>query len=337
MKPILLFITPNPALDLGGTVSRIIPNEKTYVHQPTVFPGGNGINAARIAHRLGASVDTTGFLGGGTGQQIRRFLEEEEVPHHFIQVEGMTRISITISNETAPLQTRLSFPGPRIHAKSASLLFKQANRLRPPALLILGGSLPEGFGPAQVRRVIRIGREHGVSTLVDVPGHSLREIIDAGPLFIKPNLAEFQEMIGRTPRSLASVLRELRELISRIPLICVSSVEGGALLASRHGAWFGKIPPVKVRSCVGAGDSMVGAIAFRLSRMLPGKRSDEITRESRHPGLPPTFEFDDKVLSELLAWGLSASCATLITPGTHLGNAADIRQFKNRIMLRKVQ
>jgi fructose-1-phosphate kinase PfkB-like protein len=35
----ILTVTPNPALDLGGVVEEIIPNEKNYVEQETRHPG----------------------------------------------------------------------------------------------------------------------------------------------------------------------------------------------------------------------------------------------------------------------------------------------------------
>src|SRR5690242_15734995 len=67
-------ITPNPALDLGGVVDRLVPNEKSYVQDETRFPGGNAINAARIIKKLGQPVIASGFLGGGTGDEIEKLL-----------------------------------------------------------------------------------------------------------------------------------------------------------------------------------------------------------------------------------------------------------------------
>lgn len=107
-------ITPNPALDIGGTVDQLIADEKNYVLEETRSAGGNGINAARIAHRLGAKVTASGFLGGPTGNEIEKLLDGQNVTHHFVQISGNTRINLTISNHKTHSQTRLSFPGPEI-------------------------------------------------------------------------------------------------------------------------------------------------------------------------------------------------------------------------------
>ena len=45
-------ITPNPALDIGGSVEQLITDEKNYVFDEIRSAGGNGINAARVAHHL---------------------------------------------------------------------------------------------------------------------------------------------------------------------------------------------------------------------------------------------------------------------------------------------
>jgi len=47
-------------------------------------------------------------------------------------------------------------------------------------------------------------------------------------------------------------------------MICVSSVEGGALLVTRNGSFFGRAPKISIHSSVGAGDSMVGAMIAQL-------------------------------------------------------------------------
>ncbi len=56
----IISLTPNPALDVSGLVTRLTPNEKSYVTHEIRLPGGNGINAARIAQRLGSKVTVTG-------------------------------------------------------------------------------------------------------------------------------------------------------------------------------------------------------------------------------------------------------------------------------------
>jgi fructose-1-phosphate kinase PfkB-like protein len=77
-------------------------------------------------------------------------------------------------------------------------------------------------------------------------------------------------------------------------------------------AWFAKPPELSVHSTVGAGDSLVGAMAHLLAQ-------------------------DPKTsLSELLKTGLAASCATLTEPGMILGSKKLIRSFIPKIKLKSL-
>jgi len=73
----IITLTPNPALDLGGVVNGIVPNEKNYVLGETRFPGGNAVNVARWLTRLDLPTNATGFLGGGIGSEIKAMLDND--------------------------------------------------------------------------------------------------------------------------------------------------------------------------------------------------------------------------------------------------------------------
>ena len=121
----ILTLTPNPALDVSGTVPKLVPNEKSYISHEMRLPGGNGINAARVAHRLGSEVITTGFLGGTSGLELLDLLKLEKIPNHFIEIQGQTRTNITISNNFSHEQTRLSFSGFRINKNEMTALLSE--------------------------------------------------------------------------------------------------------------------------------------------------------------------------------------------------------------------
>jgi 1-phosphofructokinase family hexose kinase len=316
-------ITPNPALDLSGVVDELVPNEKAYVHQEVWSPGGNAINAARIIQALKAPVTASGFLGGGIGAEVENLLNQEKVKNQFIKIKGMTRVNVTVSSLEDHLQTRLSFAGPTILKSEKNQLNDWISRIRPPALLVIGGKLPQGMSPSDICRWIQVAKKQGIETMVDMPGAILKGIYKARPLFIKPNLVEFQEFLGKKMSSIPEVLKEVKKLNREIPLICISSVKGGALLVSSTGAWFGEIPKVKVRTTVGAGDSMVGAMAayFWKSWVSKNKRWNNVS---------------DDFLAQLLGWGLAAACATLTLPGLSLGEGRQIRSYFPKIRVRRI-
>src|SRR5690349_12571342 len=93
-------LTPNPALDLSGHVSGLVANEKNYVSKPRLDPGGNAINAGRIAQRLGAQVTAMGFAGGATGTQLLELLGAEKLKTRFTQIQNSTRTNVTVTNDS---------------------------------------------------------------------------------------------------------------------------------------------------------------------------------------------------------------------------------------------
>jgi 1-phosphofructokinase family hexose kinase len=305
-------ITFNPALDIGGLVDQLIPDEKSYVINEKHHPGGNGINAAIIIHRIGINVIATGFLGGQNGTEIELLLDKEKVKNHFVKISGNTRMNITVSNRKTLKQTRLSFPGPKIKPNELKSLITFLKKLISNDILLIGGSLPPGITPVHVNKIIKSLKKKNVLCLVDMPGKILNDVISSHPYFIKPNLIEFQELVGKNVSSIKAILPLVRKLNEVVPLICVSSVDGGAILVTKDEAWFGKIPKVKVLSTVGAGDSMVGAIAAQLA----------INPES-----------DIKVL---LRNGLAAACATLTSEGMSLGSKKMIMKYSSNIQIKKI-
>lgn len=305
-------ITFNPALDVSGVVDNLVPNEKSYVHDEVYTPGGNGVNAGIIAHRLGAKVLLTGFVGGANGDVICSLLDKQKIHHRFIGIKAGTRMNLTVSNKKDHKQTRLSFPGARVRSAEWEKLITFLKNIKDEDLVIIGGSLPPGIPSEKVSTLIRLLVKKNIFCMVDSPSSSLQKMLKAKPSFIKPNLKEFQELTRTKASSIKSVLKEIRKLNKKIPLICVSSVEGGAILANENEAWFGETPKLSVRSTVGAGDSMVGAMATLLA--LNPKTS----------------------LSDLLKIGLAASCATLSEPGMTLGSKEAIREFIPKIKVRNL-
>lgn len=311
MKNYILTITPNPALDLGGVVDKIVPNEKSYVHNPNRSPGGNAINAARILTRLKIPVLATGFLGGGTGDEIRSLLVEEGVKNNFIQIKGASRICVTVSNRLNHQQTRLTFPGPIVSPKELRSLFQVIENAKNIPYLIIGGSLPEGFRSSDLVRMMRVAKKNQMKCIVDCPTPLLRTLIQEGPILIKPNLQEFQELTKSKVTTIGSVHKKAQMFLRKVPYICVSSVEGGALLVTKENSYFGRIPHVKIRSTVGAGDSMIGAMVGQL--------------------------FKKNASSEdILRWGLASAAATLTQPGTAFGSAKDILKFYKSVNVEPV-
>jgi fructose-1-phosphate kinase PfkB-like protein len=157
-----------------------------------------------------------------------------------------------------------------------------------------------------------LARKKNIPTVIDCPGELLRQLISAHPLLIKPNLTEFQLLVKKKVQTIPAIVKEARKLLNRVGMLCISSVKDGTLLVTQNEVFFGKIAPVTVRSTVGAGDSMVGAMVAQLYK---GERDPQ----------------------ELLRWGLAASAATLSTRGTTLGDPAEIKRLYKKTRVQRLK
>jgi 1-phosphofructokinase family hexose kinase len=313
---VIYTVTPNPALDTCGIIDRLVPDEKNYVHEVVRFPGGNGANVARILTRLRVPCIATGFLGGTTGEQYLHALRHEHVRNEFVKIQGMTRLSITVTQTKTGRQTRLSFPGPKILPKEARTLETYLDQVTASDILMCGGSLPEGYPALKILKLVRLAKAQGAPVVLDCPGKVLAPLVKCRPTLIKPNLVEFQELIGKKLHSIDSVGTAARGLLPQVRLICVSSVDHGALLITRNGTWYGKGKRIKACSSVGAGDSMVAGMMFQFATLLSENWED----------LAP----------EALRWGIAAGLATASNPTGYLGQASDIRHFVSQVKVKRL-
>lgn len=312
MKKAIFTFTPNPALDIGGLVNNLHPNEKAYVMNEIRAPGGSGINSSRILSRLKIPVTVSGFIGGPTGAEVQSLLKAENIKTNFISIQNNTRINVTISNAKDHNQMRLSFQGPRIHAREKRNLFDLLEQQNDLAYLVLGGSLPVGFSTKDLIHLIQAARRKNIASIVDCPGSILAQVLTANPLFIKPNLKEFQELTKSHVSSIGAVIEKSKKLLQQVQAICVSSVEEGALLMTQKQIYFGRTPKVKVRSTVGAGDSMVGAMLAQLYK-------------------------ENLFNQDTLRWGLAAAAATLSQSGIHLGSSSDIKKLYKETVVQTIK
>jgi 1-phosphofructokinase family hexose kinase len=313
----IISITLNPVLDISGEVFKIIPNEKNYIINEKRYPGGNGINVARVLSRLGAKVLATGFLGGSTGAEMLNLIKAENIPSKFIEISGNTRFGVTISSTDTNEQTRLSFSGPNILEEEFIKIENELLSISKACLIILGGSFPEDLSNIKITDLLCKLKAYGHQIIIDVPGKDIGDFLLCKPLLIKPNLIEYQALVHMDIKTIDEAIATCEKLLEDVEYICISSIEGGALLIGHKEIWFGKIPKVKVKTTVGAGDSMVAAMSFKIQ---------EYTKDNSAINL-----------EETLRWGLAAACATLITTGTKLAQKENILKFLPEINLKRIK
>lgn len=322
-------ITLNPALDLSGHVHEIIPNEKNYVSQHRLDAGGNGINAARMAARLGSPVTVFGFLGGTSGEQVhsllRRETASESMHFAFTPIRDSTRINVTVTNDLDHNQTRLTFPGPQISGAEMNRMLRQIRGLRGPGIFVLGGSFPGGCNPPFASKILHLAAKNGLSLVIDSPAKCMKPILDDAGLpllLIKPNRVELETILEKRLTSMSQIRRAALAALERSALVCVSLGHEGAILAAQNRLWHADPLKIRARGSVGAGDAMVGAMTSRLLhwKLLSHSQIEHASEEA---------------IRDIFAWGMAAGAATCETEGTALGAAKRIGELVAQVRIKK--
>ena len=256
-------VTLNPALDKTITVAGLRANEVNRALTVRQDPGGKGINVSKVLTRLGEPNLALGLCGGHTGQQIRQMLAQQEVACDFLEAPGETRTNLKIIDTKDHTNTDINEPGFHVGPDLLdAFLDSLLKRIQPGDLVVLSGSLPQGAPADTYARWIPLCRDRGARVFLDADGEPLRQALAAGPYLVKPNEAELERVAGHPLPTEQEQLEAARTLFAcGVQKVVVSLGGRGALFLTRTSAWRAQALPVKVGSTVGAGDSMVAALA----------------------------------------------------------------------------
>ena len=142
---------------------------------------------------------------------------------------------------------------------------------------------------------------------------------------LKPNQAELEELLRTSFHDDHAIARGAMSLTSHASIVCVSLASRGAILATRSRAWFAAAPRVHARGTVGAGDSMVGAMATRLvrARLFDFALAQNPIASRKMP----------EVLTDALTYGIAAGAATAEAEGTRLADPKRIHALCSKVKI----
>ncbi|OBH50934.1 phosphofructokinase [Mycobacterium mantenii] len=300
----IVTLTMNPALDITTSVDVVRPTDKMRCQATRYDPGGGGINVARVANVLGASVSAIFTVGGPTGALVASFVREEGVPCQLIEIEASTRESFTVNENSSGRQYRFVLPGPWLSsAEQARCLDRLRAEAESADFVVASGSLPPGVPPDYYQLVADICRDVGARLILDTSGGGLQHI-SSGVYLLKASVRELGERVGGLLVTESEQLAAANSLVESgcAQVVLVSLGSRGALLATPQGSQrFSAITVHGGGSGVGAGDAMVGAIATGLGRGWPLVKSVRL--------------------------GIAAGAAMSMTPGTEVSTRADIEKL----------
>jgi 6-phosphofructokinase 2 len=302
--PEILTITFNPCIDKSTSVSSLAPEKKLHCTVPTFEPGGGGINVARAIKKLGSDAIAVYPSGGYSGKFLDTLLQQEGIVTRVVEAKKHTRENMIVMDRSTNLQYRFGMPGEDLAGDECEkcLDFIRENDAK---FIVASGSLPPGVPKDIFARISKIAKKKNTKFIVDSSEEALKLVLEEGVYLIKPNIHELCKLAGKEELIAGEIEMVAKELIgkTKCEIIVVSMGVSGAILVTKDIVHKVSSPIVKIKSTVGAGDSMVAGIVLSLAK--------------------------GSNLKDALEYGVACGTAATMSPGTQLCNPADVNKLLN--------
>jgi len=308
----VLTLTMNPALDVYTTINRVEPGHKMRCASAIKHPGGGGINVARVLHRLGTSCLAVYPAGGATGERHHRMLSAEKVRSHVVPIAEEMRENFSVHEESSDEDYRFVLPGARLTPTEYEACLDYVAQQLPRQFLVISGGLAPGVPDDFFARIAQLAHAKNLRVVLDSNGPALAAALQAGVYLFKPSLRELEQISGSPLPDTASILAAARQLTQRqqAQVVAVSLGKEGALLVTQDAAWRAQSVSVTVRSTIGAGDSFTAGMVWALTQ--------------------------GQDLVQAFASAMASAAAALLSDGTSLSQADDMRQLLPRVQVHAV-
>jgi 1-phosphofructokinase family hexose kinase len=255
--------------------------------------GGKGFNVSRLLLGFDTPSIALGFIGGESGKFLENGLHSLGIQTDFVWVEGETRTNVSIRSQAEAHYIKANEPGPTISPQDVQLLLDKIAELAAPGdWWVLAGSLPPGCPVYIYKQIATLLKPKGSQAILDTSGEALKLGCQAGPFLCKPNLHEAQNVTGLSsedPQEVAAAILE-----AGAANVVISLGEEGAIYRGEQGAFAIAAPEIEEKNPIGAGDSMVGGMAWALQQGLDFR--------------------------QVVCWGAACGAATASLEGTSVGN-----------------
>lgn len=264
----LLFVAANPSIDRLVEVEHLTAGG---IHRPdgvVPVPGGKGLNAARAAFSLGASVSVVAIVGGRAGDWISDRLAALGIDASLVRDPGEaeTRTCLSVLDRSTGRLTEFYEPGEPIAASTwAACEDAIAEELErgDVGAVVCSGSLPPGAPVDSYARAVRLGAT--TATVVDTHGAPLGLAVAEHPSIVKVNASEAAEATGRPVAGPADAVRAARDLIEGgAGQVVVTLGADGAVACDGTSAWHLHSAAIRGMYPVGSGDAFVAGLAFAI-------------------------------------------------------------------------
>ena len=290
----IITITLNPAIDKSTSITSLAAGKKLRCATPYFEPGGGGVNVSRAIHKLGGETTAIYFAGGYTGEFYKQLLDGENISSVIVKTKNHLRENLIVFDRSAGMQYRFTMPGPYIYEQEWKEILTTIKEYDRADFMVVSGSLPPGTPNDILAAIAVIAKRNNIKLIVDSSGTALQNAVAEGVYLMKPNLQELAELTGKNLGSMTEAMNAAKTIIDRgkSEIMVVSLAEEGALVITETLSKHLPAPKVKIKSTVGAGDSMLAGIVQSLSK--------------------------NKTIEEAVQFGVLCGTAATMNPGTSL-------------------
>jgi len=299
----IVTITFNPCIDKSCYVDALVPDKKLRCTPFVNEPGGGGINVARALKKLGSEALAVYLAGGYTGIVLSNLLREEKIDTMVIDTNTDTRENIMVTDKSTGLQYRFITPGNAIQEIHWQQCLQAVDHLDNLEYLVVSGSFQEGFSPDIFERLSMIAKNKHAKLVIDIPAEAMQRYTISNAYLLKPNLNELSMLAAKEELHGDEIASAARAIISKniCEVVLVSMGAAGALLVTKNITEQFMAPPVKRKSTVGAGDSMLAGIVLFLQQ---GKDIKDAVRFGIACGTAATMNEGTQLCNRTQAEGL---------------------------------
>jgi 6-phosphofructokinase 2 len=295
----ILAVALNPSVDVSSDAARVLPTRKVRTHNQRRHAGGGGVNVARVVAMLGERPQLLMMIGGETGALMMDALDGVPIDVTAVKTAEPTRLAFMVYEEETGLEYRFVPDGPAVTSEEIEAAMDVVRAFKG-EFLVLSGSLPRNAPDYTYARMATVAAGNGVKVVLDTSGNALLTTLKQSKLFlVKPSLSELETIAGKKldERGIAETARHVVDQ-GWAEYVTVTLGRSGALLVGRDVNLRLPAIHVPVRSAVGAGDSFLAALVWKLEEGAP--------------------------IEEAFRFGLAAGAAAAITSGTELCLREDV-------------
>lgn len=267
MKKTIMTVTLNPCIDKTIILNGFCEGGLNRAESVRTDAGGKGINVSKVLKRFEAETLAVGVMGQDGSEAILSELKNREITCDFLSVSGTNRTNYKLQDKEKSQVTEVNEPGFTVSKEDAEQTVSLIKQYLPQVgVMVLAGSFAPGFSTDIYKQLILLAKEQGVPVILDADGDAFSQALEACPYAVKPNRFELEQFFGKPLRTDEDLLQSGRKLIEMgISLVVISLGGEGAMYVTKDAALRVFLAPMACQSTVGAGDSMVAAVAHSLA------------------------------------------------------------------------